>query len=37
MTGVPTALVETLQGIVLILFLVVGVAGHFRVEWSKQP
>jgi len=37
MTGVPTALVETIQGIVLILFLVVGVAGHFRVEWSKQP
>jgi len=33
MTGVPTALVETLQGIVLILFLVVSVAARFRVEW----
>jgi simple sugar transport system permease protein len=36
MTGVPTALVTSIQGIVLILFLVVGVAARFRLVWRRR-
>jgi simple sugar transport system permease protein len=36
MTGVPTALVATIQGVVLILFLVMGVVARFRLEWRPR-
>jgi simple sugar transport system permease protein len=37
MTGVPTALVTAAQGIVLILFLVAGVAARYRIEPEARP